>query len=84
MTRKEFFDAAQRFDWYYMMSDDHRTWKAGRYRRDELQAEARQDPVKQQILEAWDQHMYSGPNWGTERTPRPQLEDFIDPEDSGI
>lgn len=56
MTRQEFFQACEYFDWYFEMSDDHRIWKRGVARMQELKKEAAQDAMKQSILEAFIRH----------------------------
>ena len=77
MTTTEFFNEAAGHDWYYEMSDDHRYYVAGRQHKQKLQAAAQGDPVKTAILDAWTAHMFSGEPWGTEKTARPVLSDFI-------
>jgi len=86
MTHREFFEELTKFDWYFEMSDDHRVWTKGVRKLDELKAEAAKDPVKQEMLSAWNHHMYSGSAFGfkadSQRAPKPQLEDFDLEEES--
>lgn len=76
MTQKEFFEACERFDWYYAFSDDHRIYKAGVAAAEKLQEEADEDVAKRAIFDAWSQHFFSGEQWGTPKASKPLLVDF--------
>lgn len=77
MTIAEFFEAAKKLDWYYSYSDDARAYNAGQQNYEKLQKMANENPVFEAILVAFSKHMFSGPTFGTERSPEPKLEDFL-------
>lgn len=76
MTKQEYFEACASFDWYYNFSDDHRVWCNGHQRENELKAIGKENGWLD-IWQAWCDHMFTGEPWGTERKPRPNLNDFI-------
>jgi hypothetical protein len=54
-TKAEYMDYASRCkkaDWYYDYSDDHSVYTRGRNEIGGLQAEAKADPIKQQLYDA--------------------------------
>lgn len=58
-------------DWYYDFSDDHRVWKEGHAVQKELEGIARQSPDHKALYEGFGSHHFSGPSWGTPKTPKP-------------
>jgi hypothetical protein len=73
MTEQEFYDACERHDWFYQMSDDGRVFRAGRATSEQLQAEASVDSTgrKLAIFESWSDYHFSGPAYGSEKAPKP-------------
>ena len=72
MTLQEFYDAVERHDWFYEMSDDHRVWVNGEAARARLENEASTDFRKREILDAFTKHHYSGEPWSTTKAPKPE------------
>lgn len=74
MTPVEFWDACERFDWYFEMSDDARVYHRGEDAKSALLAHAPAGSVNRATWEAFVAHHYSGPSWGTVgqlKPPRP-------------
>lgn len=80
MTIPEFFDACQGHDWYYNATDDHGVWLAGCKREDQLLAEAKADPAKQVIYDAWHNTHFTGAPWGNIKAPTPTRAQFGIPD----
>ncbi|CAM0016776.1 hypothetical protein MYOV011v1_p0279 [Vibrio phage 6E35.1a] len=72
----QFFHDCSKFDWYYNYSDDHRVWTRGERESKALQARSRANSVTTAIYEAWSKYMFTGPNYGNERAPKPKWEDY--------
>jgi hypothetical protein len=72
VTLTEFYDACARFDWFYEMSDDHRVWSAGPAARHKLLEEAKTEPAKMQVFDAWQRHVFSGEPFGTQKVTKPE------------
>lgn len=70
MTKKEYFEAVENFDWYFQMSDDSRAYNAGCQREKELIQIGRENGWLH-IWQAWKDYMFSGEPWGTEKKPKP-------------
>jgi hypothetical protein len=68
----EFYDMIDRFDWSYMMSDDHRVWEQGSAQESKLLSIAKQSPEHQALWDGFKKHWWSGPYMGTERAPKPE------------
>ena len=73
VTLKEFYTILARHDWYYMYSDDPSYYRAGEASSKRLQAIAQNSQAHKDLLNAWSKHMFSGPSWGTERAPLPEI-----------
>ncbi len=81
-TPGEFWEQCQSFDWYYLYSDDHRVYKAGKAGEKALLETAERDPHLMEIYEGWVKHMTSGPAFGTERLPKPPKPEESDDADA--
>jgi len=68
---QNFYDRVEHFDWLYEMSDSHEVYLRGRSAWSLLAAEAHKDQTKQEILDAFSKHHYSGAPWNTEKQPKP-------------
>jgi len=53
MTLAEFYDELEKHDWYHMMSDSHAVWQAGVRSLERLQELAKETPVHQGLLDAY-------------------------------
>lgn len=73
---EEFFKACAEFDWYYQYSDDHRVYLAGCEAHKSLFVISQTNPVYHKIYKAWEEHMFSGKPFGTDRAKKPELSDF--------
>lgn len=72
MNAAEFYDAAQSFDWFYEMSDDHRVWASGKASKAALLKDAPPGSENRQIWDSWEKHHYSGEPWNTPQAPKPE------------
>lgn len=73
----EFFHKCEEFDWYFAFSDDSRVVNRGESDMKNLKTQATNER-RLSILEAWHRYKFSGPNFGTELSPKPIWENFID------
>lgn len=69
-----YFERCKIFDWYYEFSDDGSVYNRGRDTKMKLLSEADGDPIKMKIFMAWQNHMFSGSSFGTEKIPEPTIE----------
>ncbi len=72
MTLLELYNELERHDWFHMMSDDHSVWKRGAADASRLVAIAPTIPGGADLLVAYQQHMFSGEPWKTEKAPKPE------------
>lgn len=72
MTLQEFYDKLESHDWFFEFSDDHFVWTRGNEQALELAAEAERDEQKQRLSEEYHDHVFSGPNFGTEKATKPE------------
>ncbi len=72
----QFFHDCETFDWYYNYSDDQRVWTRGNREAASLKSRSNKNNSTLSIYNAWSEHMFSGPEYGTEKTPRPKWEDY--------
>ena len=77
ISLQEFWDKLSSHDWYYPMSDDGRSYHAGKDSESKLLSLAKESEEHQALYDAWVAHKWSGDPWGTEQQPRPER-----PEDS--
>jgi hypothetical protein len=68
----DFYDALERHDWHYAMSDDNRVYTAGRKRQAELIEASQLSEAHNSLYEQYSDHVYSGPAYGTEQAPKPE------------
>lgn len=72
MNAQEFYDACEKLDWHYAMSDDHRVWTRGIEANDKLMDQAPLGSENRAIYDAWHKHIFSGEPWGTPKAPKPE------------
>lgn len=72
-----FMNRLDAHDWYYEMSDAQGTWRKGSVERKDLQREADSDPVKAAMYADYKRHKFTGPAWGNEKAPKPELSDYV-------
>ena len=72
MDAKEFWDACDKFDWFYEMSDDGRVWRNGETARAKLLTFAPPGSTNLAIWNGFVKHHYSGEPWGTAKEPKPE------------
>lgn len=72
MTLQEFYNKCERHDWFYEYSDSHEVWERGEAAANALKITATQHgQAYVELLDAWDDYIYSGPAFGTEKRKRP-------------
>lgn len=76
MTIAEFFAECESHDWTYNYSDDFGVWSRGDANAKRLRAEAATDATKQEIFDAFREWQFSGPAFGNDRAPRPELSNY--------
>lgn len=77
MSLLEFYDALDRFDWYYDFSDDGRVWRAGEAGHKRLKAIVAEGGDKYEALyNGFVDHYFSGKPWGTEKSPKPERSNY--------
>jgi hypothetical protein len=77
MSIVEFFSMLASFDWYYANSDSFSVWEAGNKAYAELRSITHQSLVHQRMYDDWREYMFSGEPWGTVRSPKPVLENYL-------
>lgn len=70
MTDSEFWDACDKFDWFYEFSDDNDVWRRGERAQSTLLRQA--TPEQLEIFNKFRRHHYSGPSYNTEKQPKPE------------
>ena len=76
IDKQEFFDFCEKFDWFYTYSDDGRVYSAGLQQERRLESLIQQNPEFVQIYKDFRAYAYSGKPWGTEKLPKPKLDDY--------
>lgn len=76
MTTTEFFNACKGHDWFHQFSDDHSVYTRGQRRESELRTLTEGNRAFAAIFAAWRSYNYSGPAFGSERAPLPELATF--------
>lgn len=71
-----FFNRCAGHDWYYYFSDDRRVFTRGEKASKSLKSLANSTEVFLAIYNAWYLYKFSGPNFGTEQAPRPDVKNF--------
>lgn len=72
MELGEYYDELEKHDWFYDYSDDHSVWRRGQAARNKLSSIASQSPEHKALWDGFNKHVFSGPNWGTEKAPKPE------------
>jgi len=73
MLITEFYDALDHHDFFFEFADDHRWWKSGRDRHDQLTRIAREGgDAYVALFRAFNEHHFSGKPWKTEKQPKPE------------
>lgn len=75
---KKYFEACEKFDWYYSFSDDHRVWSSGEKKEKELIAEYKNDPIKEKIFNDWQNYVFSGSESNGRGYIKPKLENYYE------
>lgn len=79
MTIEEYYRILERLDWYYAWSDDYGVFERGRASYTKAQVEANDGGrLYQDLLAAFQIHMFTGEPWGNTRAPKPQLKDYLE------
>jgi len=79
MTIEEYYKLLKQHDWYYEMSSDPFVFSAGLAKDRALKAIARDHgPKFQELYQRFKRFYFSGPAFGVEKEPFPELEEFID------
>lgn len=71
LSLTDYWNMLSGHDWYYEFSDDHRVWSAGNAAHNRLLDLARQDPERQKLFDAFNNHYFSGAPWNTVQQPLP-------------
>lgn len=71
VTLVEFYEMLERHDWFHMMSDDRGVDNRGAQNFNKLSKIAEGDPLKQQLMKDFREHIWSGEPWKTEKKPKP-------------
>lgn len=71
-TLTDLYDQLEKHDWFYEMSDDHSVWTRGESAKAKLIKLANSLDGGRELMQAFTDHYYSGPPWGTEKKPKPQ------------
>lgn len=72
ITLVEYYDALERFDWYFDFSDDHRVWSAGNKRKAELISMSKKGAEYKALWDGFKEFHFSGEPWNTEKAPKPE------------
>lgn len=78
-----FMNRLDSHDWFYSMSDSQGVWRAGEMASADLAKEADSDPIKAAMYADYKRHKFTGPAWGNEKEPKPELSNYVSaPEDT--
>ncbi len=72
MTPQEFYDACEKFDWFFEYSDDFSVWRRERTNHAALLAHTLGRPDLLAIYDAWFAFMFSGDAFGKPKAPKPE------------
>lgn len=67
----EYYKELEKHDWFYRMTDDHRVWQIGKKASARIVRLSKGSPEHETMHLAYRKHVFSGPNWGTEKAPKP-------------
>ncbi len=74
MSLQDFYIKLEQHDWFYEMSDDHRVWQKGKDANNLLARQATIDPEYFKLYEAYRRYVFSGPEFGNEKKPKPRIQ----------
>lgn len=74
---EEYFKQLEDHDWYYEWSDSHSVYTAGSESLRVISEIAASDKTAGKMFDAFRGHYFSGQAFGTKRTPKPKIEDFL-------
>lgn len=72
MKPQEFYSELENHDWFYVMSDDHYVYNAGKAEASKIIALTQSNPELRLMYEEYRAYIESGPAFGTERLPKPK------------
>lgn len=82
MTKKQYFNKCQNFDWYYDFSDDYfGVALPGKQAEQQLIDAYMCFPEWKPIYMAWHNYYFSGDDWGIDKAEKPEYNDFGITED---
>ena len=74
----EYYEMLKNHDWYWEMADDQEVWKAGGTQHKYLEAISLEKGLDyQRMWLQFNQAMFSGEPWGTEKVELPRINDYI-------
>jgi len=77
ITIREFYKRLEQFDWFYAMSDDYRVYHGGMMERKRIAHIAYEGGDNYlRLFRDYQKHVYTGRPWGTEKAPKPEVEDY--------
>jgi len=79
MTLAELFKELQRHDWFHDRSDSREVYNRGRQHRIEILTEARKIVGGDELFSKYAKHVFSGPAFGTEKEPKPEMPAEVSP-----
>ena len=68
----DFYQMLEWHDWFYSYSDDHRVWLNGQENAGKLAEIAKQSEEHNKLFRDYSKHVFSGPSWNTEKSPKPE------------
>ena len=72
-----FMERLDSHDWFFQMSDSEGKWRAGERAAADLAKEADSDPIKAAMYADYKRHKFTGPAWGNEKEPKPELSNYV-------
>ena len=76
MSLAEYYDALDRHDWYFLMSDDSKVWVKGELERRELVDISHISKQHTNLFNAFYKHYFSGPAFASPKWPKPEKGQF--------
>ena len=74
----EYYEMLKNHDWYYDFTEDDEVWKKGTEEREHLRSIASEKGLDyERMWKAFNDAMFSGEPWGTEKVELPRLNEFI-------
>ncbi len=72
MELRDYYDELEKHDWFYEMTEDHRVWQLGNRASARIARISKESPEHEALRSAYHKHVFSGPNWGTEKASKPE------------